>query len=130
MIAPDVRRALAMSAPERYRYFLSHAPQTRRVWGLGDENGWLAVRDASGCEWFPIWSKRDLAEACTRGRWRHCTPSEIGIKDFVRRWLPVAIQRRQGFLVFPTPASAGIGISGHEMHLALRAHYQSLRSGR
>ena len=113
MQGPDARRSRSLDAPQRYWQFLEDASLCRQVWGLGDRDGWLHVRDVQDHVWYPIWSRRGLAEACARGRWCHRTASALDLDDFVEVWLARSVALGHGFLVYPTPVSTGIGISAY-----------------
>lgn len=128
MRGPDARYSLSLDAPQRYWQFLDDAAQCREVWGLGDQDGWLHVRDVQDHVWYPIWSRRGLAEACAQGRWHHRTASAMALDEFVEVWLARSVSLGHGFLVYPTPVSAGVGISAYELQLALRNQAQALPS--
>ena len=116
--------------PDRYQMFLQRTLRERRVWGLGDDLGWVPVKDKRGNQWYPIWPTRETAAACVRGRWHRCQPCAIGLKDFVRLWLPRSSRLGHRFIVHPTPASAGVGVSAYELDQAFKARYRDRASRR
>lgn len=99
---------LALSGPDRYRYFIKVVADWEEVWGLYHEVGWaLAATDTDECV-FPIWPARKYAELCAQGVWSGYSAASFTLSDFMEELLPNL--RNDNVLpgIFYTPTNKGV----------------------
>jgi hypothetical protein len=79
--------------------FRREAPREGRVFSIRDEGGFPTPTDADGNRALPFWSKSSRAERVTIlvSAYRGFDVVEIGLDDWLERWLPEL--DRDGFLV-------------------------------
>jgi hypothetical protein len=79
--------------------FRREAPREGRVFAIRDEGGFPTPTDADGNRALPFWSKSSRAERVTIlvPAYRGFDVVEIGLDDWLERWLPEL--DRDGFLV-------------------------------
>jgi hypothetical protein len=101
---------LALSARERYGYFIQLAVDNEEAWGLKNEEGWMLAGDGSdeddgGHEHdaFPIWPHPDFATACAVGDWQGAVAEPIGLDELMEDLLPILEEDGLSLAVFPTP---------------------------
>lgn len=96
---------LALSARERYGYFIQLAVDTEEVWGLKNEEGWMLAGDGSeeDRDAFPVWPHPDFATACAFGDWQGAVAEPIGLDELVEDLLPILEEDGLSVAVFPTP---------------------------
>jgi Protein of unknown function (DUF2750) len=89
---------MSLSAAHRAA-FRREAPGAERVFSIRDEDGFPAPQDADGTRALPFWSKASRAERVITlvGAYRGFDVVEVGLDDWLERWLP-ALQR-DGLLV-------------------------------
>lgn len=96
---------LALSARERYGYFIQLAVDTEEAWGLKNEEGWMLAGDGGDDDRdaFPIWPHPDFATACAVGDWQGAVAEPIGLDELVEDLLPILEEDGISVAVFPTP---------------------------
>jgi hypothetical protein len=96
---------LALSARERYVYFIQLAVDTEEVWGLGNPDGWVLAGDGTSEESrdaFPLWPHPDFAAACAAADWAGATAAPIGLTELLEDLLPILEEDGHALAVFPT----------------------------
>jgi hypothetical protein len=91
---------LALSAPERYGYFIQLAVDGEEAWGLKNAEGWVLAGDEDR-DAFPIWPHPDLAAACALGDWAGAVPEAIGLEELLDDLIPILEEDGIGVAVFP-----------------------------
>jgi hypothetical protein len=99
---------LALSARERYVYFVQLAVDTEEVWGLRNPDGWVLAGDGlpegegeTGRDAFPIWPHPDFAAACAVADWEGAEPAPIGLAELLEDLLPILEEDGHALAVFP-----------------------------
>jgi Protein of unknown function (DUF2750) len=95
---------LALSARERYVYFIQLAVDTEEVWGLRNPDGWVLAVDAlpeGERDAFPIWPHSDFAAACAVADWEGAQPAPIGLAEMLEDLLPILEEDGLALAVFP-----------------------------
>jgi hypothetical protein len=111
----------ALEGPQRYEHFIKRVADWESVWGLRDEEGWVAAGDDEGNSGFPVWPHPDFAAACAIEEWADNQPAPIDVHEFVEDWLPNMAEENVTIAVFPTPALRGVMVSASELQEHLLA---------
>jgi hypothetical protein len=117
----DVRKqeaVMAMSAEERFAYFVRKVADLERVWGLHAE-GWATAANAGGAIALALWPEPDFAAACATGAWEAHVPKAIPLGDFLTVWLPGMVRDARAVVVFPTGRDAGLFVGPEVLQEAI-----------
>jgi hypothetical protein len=106
----ELETVFKLPASQRYAYFIKHAADWEKVWGLRDADGWVTAQDDAGHTLMPIWPHPDYARACAIDAWENATPESLDLHDWVEGWLPELESRQRGVSVFPVPMGPGIAV--------------------
>ena len=109
-----------LPAKERYGHFIKRVADWQEVWGLRDDEGWVAVGDDEGRSCFPVWPHPRYAEALATGDWSIYRAAAIPLGEWLDDWLPGMEEDDVHVAVFPTPSLQGVVVSCAE----LRAHLE------
>ncbi|MGB7992096.1 MAG: DUF2750 domain-containing protein, partial [Candidatus Methylophosphatis roskildensis] len=99
------KNVIALDARARYEYFIRKVTDFETVWGLFGQ-GW-ATGAANGQNAVPFWPEEGFAALCANDEWDHCSPKEIPLQDFLRKWLPGMDRDHNMCWIFPTRESTG-----------------------
>jgi Protein of unknown function (DUF2750) len=106
----------------RCKHFFSKVTDWENVWGLRNEDGWVAACDNEGNQGFPVWPHPDYASVCATGDWTGNSPYPIDVKDFVENWLLEFDKNGVMVFVFPTPEMQGVPMRALELQRELRIY--------
>lgn len=87
----EIKEALALTAGDRYEYFIQCCAQYDEVWGLVvGEDGWLIFNDVDGDEIFPVWPTAEHANACCfdEHKQQQALPKAIKLRSFIDNCIP------------------------------------------
>ena len=115
----DLERAFALSADDRFGYFVRHAVESEAVWGLY-EDGWAITANGDGQQAIPFWPGKELAEACATEAWAGYEAREISLPSFVISWLTQLADDGLRVAVFPVPAGHGVWVDPSFLMTAIR----------
>ncbi len=119
----ELRAVRAMSAPQRYGYFVQLTADWEEAWGLRSPDGWV-LSSSAGRDAFPIWPHPLFAEACAHGDWEGAAPESIPLDELLEDLLPLLEEDRIQLAVFPTPEGEGVLISPAELRRDLQAEFE------
>jgi hypothetical protein len=91
---------LALSARERYGYFVQLAVDGEEAWGLKNADGWVLAGDEER-DAFPIWPHKDFAAACALEDWEGAVPEPIALEELVQDLIPILEEDGIAVAVFP-----------------------------
>lgn len=114
----------AMSARERYGYFLQLAVDWEEAWGLRSPDGWVlssGLSDGETNDAFPLWPHPLFAGACAHGDWEGAAPESIPLDELLEDLLPLLEEDGIQLAVFPTPEGDGFLSSPGELRRDLQA---------
>lgn len=97
----------AMSAEQRYDYFINQCVELKQVWGLSSDTGWVILPD-EGEEHFPVWSHAELAAQWAAGEFADCQPKAVALAEWIEKWLPG--MEEDGLLAAVSPNQEGDAI--------------------
>ena len=97
-----------LPGPDRYRHFVARVSDWGIVWGLRDEDGWVATADDDGNPGFPVWPHPDYAAACATDDWEGNAPAPIKVHEFVNNRLIGMAENAVAVAVFPTATLRGV----------------------
>lgn len=118
--AEQYEALLQSTGPERLKHFIQHAADSESIWSLRDARGWLILPDERGNPAFPVWPHPDYALAYATEDWQEFSPDEIGIHEFIKKWLPDLNARGMPVAVFPTPSMTAVWMRPDEMRRHLK----------
>lgn len=123
----ELQAVRAMSARERYDYFIQVVVDWEEAWGLRSPDGWVLSSSLLGGETqdaFPIWPHPLFAEACAHGDWEGAAPESIPLDELLEDLLPLLEEDRVQLAVFPTPEGDGVLTSPEELRRGLQAEFE------
>ena len=91
---------LALSASERYGYFIQLTVDGDEAWGLKNPDGWVLAGDEER-DAFPIWPHKDLAAACALEDWEGAVPEPITLDELLQDLIPILEEDGIAVAVFP-----------------------------
>ncbi|MEP4891841.1 MAG: DUF2750 domain-containing protein [Aliiglaciecola sp.] len=84
----------------RFEYAISRMIESKELWGLFGENGWLLLQaEEDAC--LPIWPSESFAKAWEKNDFPDCNPKQITLDDWLQQWLPGMEKNGTLILVFP-----------------------------
>lgn len=98
---------ISLPGAERYQHFVKVVADREEVWGLYKE-GWALSETEGQRRVFPVWPRREYAEACAEGDWRMYEPSSISVYEFLDECVPKLVEDGVEIGVFYTPANKGV----------------------
>ncbi len=104
----------AMSAEQRYDYFISQCAELKQVWGLSSDDGWVILPD-EGEEHFPIWSHAELALQWAAGEFADCQPKAVALDEWLEKWLPGMEEDNLLAAVCPNQEGDAIVVAAEEL---------------
>ncbi len=93
---------LALSARERYGYFVQLAVDSGETWGLKNDEGWVLAGDEER-DALPLWPHPDFAAACALGDWAKAVPQPIALDELLADLIPILEEDGISVAVFPGP---------------------------
>lgn len=117
----QLQEALALSAADRYDYFVQCCAQYDQVWGLAVANdGWIIFNDAEGDEIFPVWPTEAHAKTCCfkEHKAQKAVPKAIKLSSFIERCIPDMHEEDILFGVFYDENGEGLSIEAELLHEA------------
>lgn len=114
LTAEQITSALALSADERYEFFLDLLAENHTVYTLKDEQGCLLVTsDDESC--LPVWPDQALAEACATQEWEGFEPLAISLDDWLEKWVPGMTSDNHMVAVFPDLNTESVIVTPQEL---------------
>ena len=112
--ADQIKSAFALSADERYDFFLDLVAENGTVYTLKDEQGCLLVSsEAESC--LPVWPDQALAEACSTQEWQGFEPLAISLQDWLEKWVPGMTEDGHLVAVFPDLNTESVIVTPQEL---------------
>jgi len=110
----QVESAFALSADERYDFFLAMVAENSVVYTLKDEQGCLLVSsDDESC--LPVWPDEALATACAQNEWSEFEPLAISLDDWLSKWVPGMTGDGHLVAVFPNLNTESVIVTPEEL---------------
>jgi hypothetical protein len=106
---------LMMTGEQRYRFFLTEVTGKDSLWILKNSDGWLLLGNDIDSLFFPIWPDRDSAKEYAAAIFETCSAVKVGIRAFFDGVENICGERNCSCLVFPTPKTKGITVSGEKL---------------
>lgn len=119
---------LALSARERYVYFIQLAVDTEEAWGLRNPDGWVLAGDEER-DAFPVWPHPDFAAACALADWEGAKPEPIGLAELIEDLLPILEEDGLALAVFPDPDGDSAVVEPENLRRDLEAEIELGRPG-
>lgn len=117
---------IEMDGPARYSYFVRKVADTERIWGL-EQSGWATAEDDTAALLIPFWPEEAFARASATGAWTGYTAREIGLEEFLDKWLTGMHRDGIKVAVFPNAVDRGVVVDAEALRSALmreRAQYE------
>ena len=111
----------ALTAPERYSYFIKKVCDWKSLWGLKGSAGWALGRSEDGRDYIPVWPHEQFARACATEAWAGYEPVFIELSSWLQRWIPGMLQDKKNAAVFMTPANTGVSVMPDRLQADLEA---------
>ena len=111
----------ALSADERYSYFIRRVADFEELWTLRREEGFVLYGDDNGHELVPVWPHRRFAEACADSAWDETAAFKIDLDRWLAAWTPGLEVDGRLVTVFPLPNYKGIVVSSEKLAADLTA---------
>jgi hypothetical protein len=105
----ELKRILSLPASERYEYLLQRVAEGKRLWSLGDGEGFALLRDEAGIEHLPVWPEEVFAAVCAPDGFP-LKPQPIELLAWVEHWVPDLLGGERRVAAFPTPDGAGVSL--------------------
>lgn len=106
--AAEQQAVSALSAGERYLYFLKKIADWETAWGLWDD-GWALYRvESETSEAMPLWPSREYAENCACESWSRYQPKEISVNELFSDILPGLRAMGRVIVGFPNLTCRGV----------------------
>ena len=98
----ETEMVLALSARERYGYFIQLAVDCGEIWGLKNDEGWVLAGDEER-DALPLWPHPGFAAACAVGDWAKAVPQPITLDELLADLIPILEEDGIAVAVFPGP---------------------------
>jgi len=115
----------AMSAAERYSYFLQLVGQHELLWSLQDDKGCVVLSSEDGEECVPVWPHPEFAQDWIADEWSDCKLLEIDLNGWLQRWIPGMQQDGVAVAVFPGTDEDGVVMTPVELREEIEALLES-----
>ena len=110
----QVESAFALSADERYEFFLDLVAENNTVYTLKDDQGCLLVTsEEESC--LPVWPDEALAKACAEAEWNDFEPLAISLSDWLEKWVPGMTNDGHLVAVFPNQNTESVIVPPTEL---------------
>jgi len=120
----EVETLLGADAKRRYAYFIERVCETRKVWGLYDDEGWATLCEGAST-FIPLWPHPTYAERFKTGAWRAYQVKEIELSTFLERWIPGMKRDGIGPAIFPVSEGSLATISLDDLEANLRCELKT-----
>jgi hypothetical protein len=116
----EIRSALGLDGPTRYRYFVKKAADAQQVWSLQRDDRWALAGDDAGHELVPVWPHEKFALLSAAGKWAGYEATAIDLDAWLVRWIPGMQKDSRLVAVFPTPQDKGVAVEPRRLEADLR----------
>lgn len=106
--AAEQQAVSALSAEERYLYFLKKVADWETAWGLWDDGWALYGVESENSEALPLWPSREYAENCACESWIRYQPKEISVEELFSDILPSLRSMGRVIVGFPNSTCRGV----------------------
>lgn len=93
----------ALSAEERYKYFIDKTLEHEEMWSLKNDEGWVLGEATDEFEAIPVWPHPKFAKQCATGAWADHDAESISLKVFVERFVPGMMEDKRVLAIFEVP---------------------------
>jgi hypothetical protein len=104
----DIETASALGPSERYAHFLKRVLETKELWSLKGDDGFVAMVDDEGHAGLPLWPHHRFAEQHATGELSSTQPARISLSDFINKWVGGMEKDGLKLVIFPTLGMQGI----------------------
>lgn len=104
----EIEQTTAMSAEDRYAYFIDKTIEHEQIWSLRNEEGWVLGEATDDIEAIPVWPHPKYAEACATGPWANHDAESIDLKVFIERFIPGMMRDKRVLAVFEVTNGSAI----------------------
>ena len=115
----EFAHVIAVKAPKRVEYFVKRVADSEELWGLRDEDGWLALGDDEGNDLFPVWPAERYAAAYAAEQHAEERPERIPLEEWLDEYLPGFAEDGVQVAVFPIPSGQGVVLKPEELRAFL-----------
>lgn len=112
-------KTLALSNYQRYQYFIDMVSEQGEIWSLANDEGWVTL-SAEGDNCLPIWPHADYAAQWATGDWSDCTPKNITLEVWLKRWTKGLKNDETLLVVFPNLEEEALLVDPEELDDDLR----------
>lgn len=84
----EIQNVLALTSPQKYRYFVSKIADWEQVWSLGDGKSLVTAWNDEKCLFLPLWTAKAYVELCLTGEWANFTPMRFTLEHLMTEILP------------------------------------------
>lgn len=114
---------LALSARERYGYFIQLAVDSGEIWGLKNDEGWVLAGDEER-DALPLWPHTDFAAACALGDWATAVPQPIALDELLADLIPILKEDGISVAVFPAADGDSAVVEPEDLRRDLEAEIE------
>ena len=114
------QRIQLLASPDdvRLEYFVKSVKESKVVWSLSNEDGFVMVETDEG-DCVMVWPDADFAAQWAIDEWDDCEPVEVTLETFQSMWLPSLEQDNITLAVFPNIEDEGKLSSAAELKALL-----------
>ncbi|CUB02523.1 DUF2750 domain-containing protein [Marinomonas fungiae] len=114
------QRIQLLASPDdvRLEYFVKSVKESKVVWSLSNEDGFVMVETDEG-DCVMVWPDADFAAQWAIDEWDDCEPVEVSLETFQSMWLPSLEQDNITLAVFPNIEDEGKLSSAAELKALL-----------
>ncbi|TDO98676.1 DUF2750 domain-containing protein [Marinomonas balearica] len=118
-LSTDQRVALLVAPDEeRLTYFVTAVKDSKEVWSLSNEEGYVMVETDDG-DCVMVWPDAEFAAQWAVDEWDDCEPIAVSLEEFRTTWLPSLEQDNITLAVFPNIEDEGKLTSASELKVLL-----------
>ncbi|WCN14365.1 DUF2750 domain-containing protein [Marinomonas mediterranea] len=118
-LSTDQRVALLVAPDaERLTYFVEKVKESKEVWSLSNEEGYVMVETDDG-DCVMVWPDAEFAAEWAVDEWDDCEPVGIALEEFQSTWIPSLEKDEITLAVFPNIEDEGRLTSASELKVLL-----------
>jgi len=111
----QLEHIINLNAEDRYSHLLEKIIDSKEIWSLKNNEGFVSMEDSSKKIKIPFWPHPEYAKLFITESWSDCEPQKIKLNDFLEKWLPGMKKDNIMAIVFPIPSESGITIDPNDL---------------
>lgn len=124
----NIENVLKLGHEERFEYFIRESVQSKKIWALSTEEGYITFTDKEGDTIMPVWPYEEFASRCRFKEHEEldAEPKSIEFDAFVKYCIPDMVKHKVQFGVFYNQERIGICVEGDVLTEELTAEYEEI----